>query len=103
MAIHSVTVGDSAGRNVFVPKTQPIDVGDEVEWTWLDDDHSVTSDTGAWTDTGVRNKKFKFKHKFNATGTYRYHCTEHGGPGGVGMSGVIEVNDLSKGTSGSHQ
>ena len=26
-------------------------------------------------------------------GVYRYHCTFHGAPGGVGMSGTITVSD----------
>jgi plastocyanin len=91
MATHPVSVGDSKGKNVFVPKSQPIAVGDEVKWTWAANDHSVTSDTGAWPDTGVHDKGHVFTHTFNTAGKFRYHCSIHGSPGGGGMSGVIEV------------
>jgi plastocyanin len=91
MATHPVSVGTSNGGNAFVPKTQPIAVGDEVEWTWADDDHSVTSDTGEWPDSGVHDTGHVFRHTFNTAGKHPYHCSIHGASGGIGMSGVIDV------------
>ncbi|MCC6961958.1 MAG: hypothetical protein IT585_01760 [candidate division Zixibacteria bacterium] len=32
-----------------------------------------------------------YQHTFNAAKTVRYYCRFHGGPGGVGMSGIITV------------
>ena len=93
MTTYPVSVGTSTGGNAFVPPTQPIAVGDKVEWTWVDNSHSVTSDSKAWKDTGVQNTGFVFSHTFNTAGTYPYHCSVHGSAGGGGMSGVIEVEE----------
>lgn len=61
-----------------------------VEWRWIHGSHSVTADDGSF-DSGVLCKGDTFQHVFGFPGTYGYHCTLHGGRGGVGMSGKVTV------------
>ena len=67
-----------------------INVGDTVHWLWKTNAHSVSSDTGAWTDSGVHNTGFTFNITFNTAGSFPYHCSIHGSAGS-GMAGVIQV------------
>ena len=80
---------------VFSPKDIMINAGDTVTWKWDDaDQHTVTSDTGAWPNSGVKSggPPFPtFQNTFNTPGTYKYHCQIHGGPNGLGMSGSVMV------------
>jgi plastocyanin len=81
----------------FSPKDIMINVGDTVTWIWDDGtEHTVTSDTSAWPDSGVRSKLGgppfpTFQNTFNTPGMYKYHCQIHGGPNGLGMSGSVMV------------
>jgi len=74
----------------FNPKTLNVNAGDTVEWQWQEDNNSTTSDTNIW-DSGVRNNGATFQHTFNSPGSFAYHCSIHGGTGGLGMSGTIVV------------
>ena len=80
---------------VFSPKDIMINAGDTVTWKWDDGtQHTVTSDTNAWPDSGVKSggPPFPtFQFKFNAPGVFKYHCNIHGGPNGIGMSGSVTV------------
>jgi LPXTG-motif cell wall-anchored protein len=75
----------------FVPKSLTIAVGDTVVWTNNGmAQHTVTSDGGAF-NSGTLNPGATYSHTFGAAGSFPYHCTFHGGAGGVGMSGTIFV------------
>ena len=87
MAQHQVRVE----KMTFDPNVVRAHVGDTVTWNWNSDTHSVTSDNNTWPDTGVQNTGFTFSHVFNATGSFSYHCSVHGGPGGQGMHGTVRV------------
>lgn len=77
--------------DLFDPDPVDIKAGDTVEWVWDGNAHSTTSDTGIW-GSGVRNiGAAPFTHMFMNTGSFPYHCTVHGGPGGQGMHGTINV------------
>lgn len=52
--------------------------------------HSATADDGTF-DTGLISNGQSQAFTFDQPGTYSYYCTLHGLPGGVGMSGTIEV------------
>lgn len=98
-ADHAVSIPSDS--NSFSPKELTIAVNDTV--TWTDNSvapHSITAENGAYdwppgcssSTTGSCMKlNDKFSFTFRATGTYRYYCKIHGGPGGVGMSGVVIV------------
>lgn len=74
----------------FDPDPVSINVGDTVEWVWQENNHSTTADNGDW-DSGVQNSGFKYQHTFQQAGNYPYYCSVHGGPGGTGMSSVVQV------------
>src|SRR5437879_2401066 len=62
----------------FSPATLTVAMGSNV--TWTNDDstgHTVTSDTGAWPDSGVLAQGKAFSFTFNKTATFAYHCSIH--------------------------
>ena len=75
----------------FVPKVLTVKVGTTVKFSNKDRvGHTVTSDTGLF-DSGNLNKGEEFFFTFTEVGEYPYYCAPHGGPGGVGMAGLIIV------------
>jgi plastocyanin len=89
-AEHFVTVNTTSAT--YSPAVIFIEPGDTVTWTYAggamphdvhadDDSYFNTLSTSAWT----------FSHTFPTPMTSRYYCTAHGGPDGVGMSGVVVV------------
>jgi LPXTG-motif cell wall-anchored protein len=96
----SVSIVDDA----FSPKTITVHVGDTV--TWSDNGHnphSVTADSGAFDSSPSCPSDVStclhfgstYSHTFSTAGTFAYHCKIHGGAGGIGMSGVVLVEDAS--------
>ncbi len=89
--------------NTFAPVTFKAKAGDKV--TWRNDDtsgqpHNVVADDGAFdsnpqctaTDAGkCLAVKDTFGFAFTKAGTFGYYCVVHGGKGGVGMAGTVEV------------
>ena len=87
--------------NAFDPVTFKAKAGDKVTWTSSDKGapHNVVSDTGLFDsnpnclkDTSAcmaDGQSFSFT--FAKAGKYLYYCVIHGGKGGVGMAGVVEV------------
>ena len=62
----------------FSPQTITVAPGTTVIWTNKDNvDHTVTSDTGAWPDSGNLATNQTFSHTFAKAGTYPYHCAIH--------------------------
>jgi|GEM_PF-3472130 len=77
--------------NFFSPTTLSVPVGTTVVWTNNGTMmHTVTADNGSF-DSGDIMPGGTFSETFNTIGTIAYFCRHHGGPGGVGMSGVITV------------
>lgn len=83
------------GGNRFDPAAITIQVSDTINWFWPVGSvgHNVVPDDGnAPPTSGAPAGYPKFlSYVFSAPGVYRYHCTVHGGPGGVGMSGSVTV------------
>lgn len=86
----------------FSPQTLTVKPGTKVVWTNRDSvAHTVTSDSGAWPDSGPIASGQTFAHTFGKPGTYAYHCHIHpsmtatvvvtmGGPMvGTGMMGSM--------------
>ena len=92
--VHVVKLHAPPGPNppIFDPPAVSVAIGDVVRWQWDDSlPHSTTSDTGLW-DSGVHTgMPFTFDHTFTSPGTFAYHCSIHGGTGGLGMSGTVTV------------
>ena len=75
----------------FNPSTVEVAAGTTVIWVNKDGvEHTTTSDTGLW-DSGLLPQGGTFSYTFTQPGTYPYYCRPHGGPGEVGMAGVITV------------
>lgn len=85
----SISIQDSE----FSPAEQSVPVGTTVVWTHEGSlSHTVTADEGAF-DSGTLTNGDTFSFTFEEAGTYAYHCSFHGAPGGQGMSGVITVTE----------
>lgn len=78
-------------RVAFEPTMLTIPAGSTVAWTNYDPfEHTVTADDGSF-DSGYLGQGQTFSLTFTQPGTYPYFCIPHGGPGGVGMAGVVVV------------
>lgn len=76
----------------FAPANITIKAGGSVVFNNTSErEHTATADDNSF-DTGVVAPGARSKPiKFDKPGTYPFYCQFHGGPGGVGMSGVITV------------
>ena len=90
LAGSAVIVPVSIVDNTFDPADVTVQPGDTVRWTWVNGTHSTTSDTSLW-DSGQVAPPFTFDFTFNTLGDFRYYCSIHGAPLGVGMSGIVRV------------
>jgi plastocyanin len=61
----------------FVPASKSIAKGDTVIWTnQMDFDHTVTADNGSFDSKPIKPSK-TFSRKFDAVGSFPYHCEIH--------------------------
>jgi len=89
---HIVSVG--SGGLSFSPSNLTINKGDTVTFNNVAGSHNAVSDTGVFDSGAVRSGAWTYTTPvFNTAGSFRYYCVAHGGPGGVGMSGMITVQD----------
>jgi plastocyanin len=88
---HDVSVGNFS----FTPAQITINVGDIVRWTNTGGLHNVVADDNSFTSGAVSSSAWVYEHTFNSVGTNPYYCSLHGGPGGVGMSGVVTVENAT--------
>ena len=91
-ANHNVTVGPN-GSFTFLPQTLNIAAGDTVTFTnTAPGFHNAVSDDGTTFNSGAASSNaWVYVATFPTPGTFGYHCTIHGGTGGQGMSGTINV------------
>ncbi|MCG8326505.1 MAG: PKD domain-containing protein, partial [Chitinophagales bacterium] len=90
-ATHVVDVGD----NFFSPVNTTITIGDIVEFQWVGDGHTTTSDATSGPDSwnsGELGFGAVYQVDITNPGVHSYYCIPHGGPGGVGMAGTIVAN-----------
>ena len=90
----------SAIDNEFSPKELHIKAGQTV--TWVNNGqtaHTVTADDNSYDSSPSFTPGTQFTHTYTKPGRYPYYCTLHGGPGGVGMAGVIVVDASSSTTA----
>jgi plastocyanin len=77
----------------FTPPNAPINVGDTVTWTNQGILHNVVFDDGTFTyPMNPSSSNWSISRQFNTPGVFLYYCFQHGGPGGVGMSGRVTVS-----------
>jgi plastocyanin len=75
----------------YTPSEVVIQPGESVEWDGDFSSHPLVSDDGLWTTHAVGTQ---FVYTFTMTGTFLFHCANHGGFGGVGMSGRVIVKEF---------
>jgi plastocyanin len=90
---HIIEVGDF----YFNPPVLDIVQGDTIEFIWIGEvAHTTTSDAingpNIW-NSGLLEQGATYQLMLSNTGTFPYYCIPHGGPGGIGMSGVIQVKE----------
>ena len=86
----SMVHGVEAAGTSFSPAHLSASAGDLVLFSMTDGPHTVTADDGSF-DFGPDGPGASYGLRLHADGTYRYHCKIHGGPGGIGMAGTIQV------------
>jgi plastocyanin len=75
----------------FIPAILKVAVGTTVVWTNMDlSQHNVLAEDNSFKSELIAGGQ-TFKFTFQKPGLFRYYCGLHGGPGGKGMSGTIEV------------
>lgn len=93
-ASYGAEVDVSLRTTRFNPEELRIDPGDRVTWTNQDQQlHDVRSDEPGLFGSGNLSSGETFSRTFNTEGYFYYFCSFHGGPGQVGMSGVVVVGD----------
>ena len=93
-ADHGVSVG--GGGLSFSPSNLTINKGDTVTFHNAGGFHNAVSDTGLFTSGSASDSGWSYTTPaFNTAGSFRYYCEIHGAPGGVGMAGMITVQDNS--------
>lgn len=81
------------GDNTFTQKEISVPLGTTISWSHTGQrPHTVTADDSSYNSDTMQNGG-TFEQTFSAPGVYAYYCEFHGGPGGVGMAGVIRVED----------
>jgi len=89
--IHEVEVRDFD----FLPQEITVRAGETVRFIWTGDiPHTSTSDVLGGSDdwsSGLLTKGDTFDVVIQTPGAHPYYCVPHGGPGGIGQSGVVHV------------
>jgi plastocyanin len=86
---------EEGGR--FEPAELAVLTGETVDWLWTPGSfgHNIVPDDAESPPHSGAPADWPKWHVFTFTrpGVYRYHCSVHGAPNGVGMSGTITVSD----------
>ena len=96
IAGHLIVVENPVGQPPrFAPNQLNINTGSYVVWKWAPDavNHNVVPDLLLPPRSGnPTNGPHTYVYQFLSAANYAFYCEVHGGPGGVGMSGLISVN-----------
>jgi len=93
-AIVNVAVGGPAGF-AFAPAEVTVRQGDTVRFTNAGGFHNVKADDNSFEHPAEPiSDPWVFDLVVSQPGDIRYFCEAHGGPGGVGMAGVVRVLDV---------
>ncbi|MCB0583310.1 MAG: hypothetical protein KDD10_28785, partial [Phaeodactylibacter sp.] len=96
---HQVEVRDFE----FAPRELTVTAGDTIEFFWTGAiPHTTTSDATTGTDnwdSGLLSQGATFELIIQESGQHPYYCIPHGGPGGIGMAGLITALPACQGDS----
>lgn len=82
----------TVSSNVFTPSTVTVFQGEKVTWSNTGGSHNVKLDDGTFTQPpSPSSAAWTVSRTFDSPGSFRYYCQAHGGPGGAGMSGIVNV------------
>ncbi len=96
-AAQTLHVIETNAGNVFSTSDITVEVQDTVRWiNSSSGSHNVVADDGSYTSGAASTNQWVFDHIFTTTGDSRYYCSVHGSAGGVGMSGIVHVTNVSK-------
>ena len=87
----SFVSGNGTSDPFFSPTTVTIAPSELVTWQSASTSfasHPLVSEDGLWTTPSSGRS---LTHTFPTVGSFRFYCQNHGGPGGVGMSGTVVV------------
>src|SRR5215207_9992525 len=85
----------ATSSNEFIPAAVAVNQGETVTWANAGGDHNVKFDDGSFEQPSEPSgSAWTVARRFETPGTFRYYCEEHGGAGGVGMSGTVTVQAL---------
>ncbi len=78
-AVGAATASVTINNYQFSPHSIAVQPGTTITWTnkQADDNHTVTSDTGAFDSGVIKHSGGKFSMTFTTVGTFAYHCTIH--------------------------
>ncbi len=80
----------------FIPKNITINVGDTVQFQWIDGINTVVSQDQITLPAFNLNLMSKYRaYVINRSGIIPYYSVTHGGPLNSSMSGIITVNSTS--------
>ena len=110
-SLFAVTHTVQVGNYYFNPSSLNVNVGDIVEWVWVQGSHTTTSSTipagsTSW-DEPINSGNQTYSYTVSTPGTYNYVCTFHAGMGMVGSfvateaTPVLEVTPPSQNVSAS--
>jgi len=90
LAANTTVTLDSS--NTFTPATVTVFQGETVTWNNTGGFHNVKFDDGSYTQpASPASAPWTVARTFTTAGSFRYYCQVHGGPGGTGMSGIVNV------------
>jgi plastocyanin len=94
------TVTAKSAPNEFVSNDVTVNVNEMVTWTNAGGTHNVHFDDNSFVmpmTESPAGPAWPVSRTFGTVGTFRYYCEPHGGPNGVGMSGIVRVVQPSGG------
>ena len=90
--IHSQTLHIVEVSNfVFTPANLIVAVNDTVRWVNIIGNHNVVADDNSFSNGPASTANWVYENVFTSAGDNPYFCVVHGGPGGIGMAGVVNV------------
>ncbi|NBC07710.1 MAG: PKD domain-containing protein, partial [Bacteroidetes bacterium] len=90
--VHTVQVEDYN----FAPQVLDVRTGETIRFLWTGSiPHTATSDAtsgpDSW-DSGLLGQGASYELTIQEEGAHPYYCIPHGGPGGIGMAGLINAD-----------
>jgi plastocyanin len=77
----------------FSPSSVTVDIGNTVTWHNDGGFHDVVFDDGSFREPNPPSfENWTVSRSFATAGVFRYYCSIHGAPNGLGMAGLVTVN-----------